>query len=309
MISKKVKCIFNMKTDEKTIWRARAMCCGLGTLVLLPLAAHAWQGGSPVKLHLKFKQGEKTKYQTTMQMNIAIPLPNQPQPMKQTVNVSMIQEHEVTKVLPNGGAVVTVTTTNQQTTANGQTQPGAAVPPLTMTYDAQGRVSSMKGLPTSNPATGPLNSMFNSGGMANMGFLLPNRAVKPGDTWTQAVNLPGFVKGGTAKCTYLKNESVGTFKTARIRTLVTMPLNMKMNQRGQPTTNAAEVFIVATGSGKVTADTNVAIAEGKIIRTSGSGNIAMLMKPKQAPAAPAGSKAPQALKMNMKMEMGMKLIP
>ena len=84
---------------------------------LLPLVASAGQGDKgPFTLRMKFKQGDVLKYQVNMQMVMAIIMPNQPQPMTMPSNSSMVLEQKVDKLLPNGGAEVTMTTKNQQAT-------------------------------------------------------------------------------------------------------------------------------------------------------------------------------------------------
>src|SRR5947207_3705134 len=94
---------------------------GACALLLLPLVASAGQGDKgPFTLRMKFKQGDVLKYQVNMQMVMAIIMPNQPQPMTMPSNSSMVLEQKVDKLLPNGGAEVTMTTKNQQATTNGQ---------------------------------------------------------------------------------------------------------------------------------------------------------------------------------------------
>jgi len=59
--------------------------------------------GKPVLMRLKFKQGEKTRYQTTMHAEIAVPLPGQNKPMRNVIDMDMLQQQEVVKALPDGG--------------------------------------------------------------------------------------------------------------------------------------------------------------------------------------------------------------
>lgn len=276
----------------------------IGGLLLIPAAVPAGQGNA-VTLRMKFKPGETLKYQTTMQMNIEMPMMAQAGGMK--MDMSMVQLQKVLKALPNGGGDIEVTTSDTKMTMNGQPMNAPATPTITMTYDAQGNVKGVKGMPQAagNPMMG--GGMMNSNQMQMQGTFLPAKPVKPGDVWTLTVKMPGMTSSATVKGQYIKAETIGRYKTAKIRTVLSSPMNMMMNAQGQPTTNAKLAAMKMLGTMTMTMDTNFAISEGKMVRQAGNGGMNMTMKPVGTP--PKGSpQMPNGMKMNMKMRMGSNLI-
>src|SRR5439155_20233789 len=130
----------------------------------------------------------------------------------------------------------TMTTKNQQATTNGQPMAVPNTPPMTMTYDATGKVLSAKGLSKNDPATSMMGSAFSSGGLAGLGNFLPTHPVKVGDTWTPKVTLPSALgnSSGTMKATFVGIQTIGQYKTAHFKTTMSMPLTIPMNVQGQP---------------------------------------------------------------------------
>jgi hypothetical protein len=294
--------------DGRLACRSSVARWGLCALFLLPLAAFAGQGNGPISLKMKFVPNETIKYQTSMQMDITMRQSAQAEPMKMPMTMSMVQDWQVTKINPDGSAMILTTTHDMQSKMNGQTMPNGAAGPASMTLhiSPQGKVLSTQGAPGFN-ATNPFGSLSLNG----MGAFLPTKPVKPGDTWTQSINLPGFTGGGgTAKSTLVSFENVGHFKTARIRTVATIPLNVLMGANGRPTHTASQAMMRMNGLCKVMGDTNFAIAEGKIIRSAVNGNINMSMKTNTSSGKSSSTArgGPQSMTMRMKMTMAMNMI-
>lgn len=289
--------------------RKAAARCGLCALLIAPLAASAGQGGnSPVTLRMKFKSGEVNKYRMTMQMNMTMHVPNQPQPMTVPVNMMMTMDQKVESVDAKGNGTIVTTIQNQQMTANGQTAPSPQTPPITMRLSPQGKILSTKGMP-SNQVTNMMGNPFGGGGASGLTVLLPAKPVKPGDSWTQPVRLPGSALSGTTKNTLLRYENIGHFRTARIHTVANLTLKMMMDAQGQPAKTASKAASLVQGNIKIAGDNNFAIAEGKLVRMAMNGNAAMKMQQKKAASAKAGTaRPPQSMTMNMKMTAAMDLI-
>ncbi|MCS6776427.1 MAG: hypothetical protein RMJ43_00985 [Chloroherpetonaceae bacterium] len=286
---------------------------GAGLIIaglLLPLAGLAGQNG-PVTLRMKFKPGETLKYQTTLQMNIETPMMAQNGAMK--MDISMVQNQKVLKALPAGGGDVEVTTTDTRASMNGQPMSLPSNPPVTLTYDAQGNVRGVKGLPKdAAPLMG--GGMAGANQMQLQGTFLPAKPVKPGDTWTMNVKLPGTTGGNAVvKGQFLKMETIGRYRTAKIRTVLTGPMNLMMNAQGQPTTDAKQAAMKMTGTMTMTVDSNLAITEGRLIRQAGNGVMRLTMKPigstaGSGTAAKGNGQLPNSMAMTMKMRMGSNLI-
>ncbi|HZO88710.1 MAG TPA: hypothetical protein VFB38_10265 [Chthonomonadaceae bacterium] len=301
----------NMEVSRTTrsAGRRNVVRWGLCALLLLPLMAYAGQGANgPFLLRMRFKQGEINKYRTMVQATMTMTQPNQPQPMTIPITMNMVQEQKVLRADPNGGGEVIVTLMDQHNTLGTQPMVGQNIPPLTLRFDPLGRATSIKGIPANNPASNMLNGPMNVSGLIGVGVSLPARAVKPGDKWTQPISLPGITGVGKATSTFLRVENVGHFRTARIRTRVSIPMNMLMDARGQPTRSASQAILTMAGSTAMTVDNNLAIAEGKLIKAGGNGVITLAMKPNRPARSGPRPGVPNNMKMRISMNVATELV-
>jgi|GEM_PF-1950567 len=282
-----------------------ALRYGLAALALLPLAASAGPN-DPVTLRMKFKAGETSDYQVSMQYTVNMPGLSQAKPSGDvkppsangmTQDLSMFQHSKVTKALPNGNGEVEVTVTD----ATGK---GATAKPITMVYDPLGNVVSMN-MPGSQGG-GPTASMFgalgNPGISNTQGTFLPSKAVKPGDTWTQSIKLPGYTGNGTVTVKYVKRNTVGRYQTAFLQSTMTLPINFSLDSSGKPATDPSKAIVISSGTLKMTYDNDFAIAEGKLIRSSSNGVMDMTMITKGGKSPNGGTSAqPQKIAMSIKI--------
>lgn len=299
-------------------WNTRSAACAarlsLGVLCLLSSSALAVQNDSPVTLRMKFKQGDTTKYQMNLQMTMSMMQNGQAsQAMTIPMNMNMTLQQQVVKVLPNGGGEVTTTVLSQQSMMNGQqVSSPPSVPPTTITYDAFGKVLSMRGLPKNSPMSGMMGGNMGPNAMTGLGLYLPARPVRPGDTWTQTVRIPMMGgSAGTVQSKLMKYETIGHFQTARIRSLITMPIHMMVGINGQPTQQASKSMMSMSGTMKGTFDNNFAIAEGKTVRQAGNMTGTINMKPHKSPNMPnqpGMGHMPTSMQMNMKMSISMDMV-
>ncbi|HEV2471150.1 MAG TPA: hypothetical protein VGS41_00685 [Chthonomonadales bacterium] len=229
----------------------------------------------PVTLRYKFHPGDITKYTLNMSMHMNLG----PQSAIATT-ISADQSQKVIKVLPNGNGVIQTITTNAKTLINGQ--PSAStmnVPVLTSTLDPYGHSISIKGLPQTNNFTPMVGGGMGANGLAGFATGLPKRPIRVGQSWNSHVKMPAGMGGATvtasARSTLIRFEKVGRYRTARIRTIVNVPIHVNVGAQGKPQATGAGALAVTTGSGTFTVDTNFAIAEGMMIRTSGSGAMTM----------------------------------
>ena len=252
-------------------------------LAALPLLAQAGEGGSgPVTLRMKYRQGEISKYQTNMSVSLAGAgtrknAPGGSMPLQQ---VSVTQEFKTNKLLPNGSAEVIVKTINIQAGAGASTPPK----PVTLIMDARGAVKATRGSLGSN-ASSMLNNMLGSNSLGTQQVPLPEKAVKPGDTWSNVLPMPGMGTG-TVKGQFVKVETVGKHKTALLHYVLTIPIKMMTDAMMQPTQSAATAQMTMAGNFVMNVDNDIDLLEGRLIRSTGNGAMLMTLT-KIAPKTPA----------------------
>jgi hypothetical protein len=285
--------------------RTRRALLWSGALLLLPLLTLAGQSEEPaVTLRMKFKQDEVSKYRCKIEMDMQTPALAQAGGMQMEMN--FLYRYKTLKTLPAGGGEVKVSVLESKMSVNGQKNDALQdTPPMTLTFDAQGNVKSMTGLPQDNPAAKIVNGLFNQSGAQMQSVFLPKQAIRPGDKWESPFKLPGFTEEGTAKSEFLKIETVGRYRTARIRTKIAVPMKMMMSKMGQPTQNADEAMMKMTGTTTMTLETNFAITEGKIIRTTSDTEYDMQM---EMTGEGLGGEAQGPLDIDGKMKMEMNLV-
>ena len=249
-----------------------AVCVwGLASLAAFPSRA---QDNAPVTLALKFKEGETTKYQSTILMNYSMPGLTPPTaPQAKGVNpptrkspaanalgggaMTVTQLVKVTKVQKSGvGELqITSTSTGSLTPAGmpGQAKAADSKPTvMSVVCDSLGRTS----------GSGIANPLALGAGLLNTaGLILPNKSIKPGESWSDTQKIPS---GGTfvTKTTFLRYEQVGSRRTAHLRSVMSSPMSSLLSQqRGVSASNVQ-------GEMTITKDMNFAIAEGRIIKSN-----------------------------------------
>ena len=253
-------------------------------LAAFPLFAQAGQGGSgPITLRVKYRQGEVNTYQTNMSISLAGAGTRKnaaagSMPLQQ---LSAKQEFKTSKLLPNGSAEVIVKTTNMQ----GGAGSAAALPkPVTLIMDSRGTVKSTKGTLGSN-APSMFNNMLGSNSLGTQRAPLPEKAVKPGDTWSNSLPMPGMGTG-MVKGQFVKVETVGKHKTALLHYVLTIPVKMMMDANQQPTQSAAAAKMTMSGNVVMNVDNDVDLLGGRLIRSTGNGAMVMTITT-NAPKPPA----------------------
>ena len=278
-----------------------ALRCGMAALALLPLAAAAGPNDA-ITLRMKFKTGDVSDYQTTVQFTIDMSglsgkpkdpkAPSSPQPGNMTQQMMLLQHIKVVKVLTNGNGQVEVTTTNAQS--------GGASKPVSMTYDPLGNIVSMQNAGTGGGLGGMMFVGVFSSNAAVQGAYLPSKAVKPGDTWTQKVTIPGNAGTGMATAKYIKMTTVGRFNTAHIQSTLTLPIKVMMDAANQPTT-AEKAVTTSTGTVNMTFENDFAVAEGKLVRSAGNGTMSMTTVSKASSSTGSATGTPPKMTFNVKL--------
>ena len=286
----------------------RLFLLGAAASVSLGLSGGAGrtQNGPRAELTPKFRVGEISRYRTTAQTVVTVPVPNQPQPSQTTLDVDLTQKSRVVRGLPQGGGEVESTTSNGVILMNGKPSGEPDSKPVTLTYDARGNLTSVSG--ASEKAN--FGGLLGSGTLGMQSAFLPGRPVREGETWQQPLRLPGMpVSGaGTATCRWLTTERVGRYETARIRSFLSQPLKIMFTGDSQPTQDPRRAVYVMTGQLNMTFISNFALVEGKVIRSSGVGG-ATLTPRLRAASSKNPSKAIAGMgKITLKMRIGYNLM-
>ena len=232
----------------------------------------------PVELRMKFKSGDINKYQMTMQANLVLP----GQPANATTlydtNLSMNLQQRVVKINKDGSAQVEITTLSGSGSVSGQNfKPDIGGKPSLITFDARNNIVTVKDLPHSLNSDDVTGKLFQSGALSTQGVYLPKQPVRIGDKWMQKVNIASLGKdnGGSVQTTFVRMEPVGLYQTARLRSLMKIPFMLVDTTSKTP--------VPLKGMLNMAYDSNLAVAEGKVVRSAGEGAITVVV------AAPAAS--------------------
>jgi hypothetical protein len=188
-----------------------------------------------------------------------------------------------------------------KSSANGvtNTTTGLPMPAIEMKVGADGRILSVNG----NVLGGSPFSMFSGMGGIFMSAVLPDNAVKPGDSWSKEYDQANTMGSGnirvTTKSKYLRDESVNGVNAAVVETTSTSSVNIAIDlskmlagsgSSGQvmPGMAAYPLTIKGTSSSDVT--TWIDPAGHRVLRShmTGTTDLTMTMQMK----APAGTTAP-----------------
>lgn len=248
-----------------------------------------------------------------MRMVVSIPIPGQPTPSNMETVTDMTLLQETKKILPGGKAEVLASVSQQTTTRNGAPIDAPTMDPTLYTFDSQGKITAPKEAVQPGVGIGGISSLLNGTGTSGVGILLPSKPITIGQHWTYPVKAPGISGNGTANASLVKLETIGRYKTARIHSVVKLPIHFLANQSGEVLTALNKDTVEAFGSGTITTDYNFAIAEGKLIRSSGLSAITMKFNPKFSSngkkiAKPSPALNSVLLNITIKMQMGMNLI-
>ena len=143
----------------------------------------------------------------------------------------------------------------------------------------------MTGLKIDNSGGSAFGGLVGSGALNLQRVYLPTKPVRLGESWTTKVTIAGLPGAGTgsAKSTLVRLEPVGRYQTARIRAILNAPLKLYLTADSRTTTNPKLSAQTVTGTLNMTFDSNLALAEGKVVRSGGSGTAVMNLTPTVQP--------------------------
>jgi hypothetical protein len=191
----------------------RLVAISLVTIACGAVAAHAQA------LALAYKGGDTYRYTLHSAANETMDAGAMTVPLKfeltagETIMVKSVDPSGTADLSIDLSNVVIKSVTGQVT----NTTTGIPIPAITMKVASDGRILSVNGNSFgSNPFT-----LFTGGG----GFIsavLPDKAVKPGDTWSKSFDQTNPLGTGTihvtTKSSYLRDESIGGVKAAVVKT-------------------------------------------------------------------------------------------
>ena len=181
--------------------RLRTAAAATGLLLAATAFAAADRVQNPVH-----PAGEITLYSLTGKGDgqMVMPGSNQAMPLELETNVTL--RREITDSKPDGTQTTEQAITDNAISINGQEIGIGKVPPVTVTTDPNGKVTGIKvkGEQAASPV-GPSSVQT----LMEM-WQLPNREMKPGDTWTQTVPLSDQAGGSKTDPIALNQQYLGT---------------------------------------------------------------------------------------------------
>ncbi len=285
----------------------------MGLLVacnIVSLACFA-QKEQSVTLKLKHKQGDVSRYQTTAEITTNVPSGDPNRPIQSSYRVDITQQLKVLKLLKAGGSEIELSTLSGQYSQNGQPFQINDPAPAIITYDQRGNISAMRAKPKKKGEG--LAEAIGSGALGMLRVYIPPSAVKVGEAWRQEVSIPGlrWTGKGNAYIRFLRTEPVGRYETARLRAAFALPITIYINQNLQPLPSKKGASALLSGLLSMSFDSNFAIAEGKPVKSGGSGTAKLRLKLLDQSQTPTKKRLPSALEkadITMEMHLGSNLL-
>lgn len=249
-----------------------------------------------VLLRLKYQPGAVRRYHLAILVDARLPgAGSDPDVPVYTLSVDLVEQEHVVKLLPHGGALVEVSTVSGAGTLNGKpfTPPTDSKPQL-LQFDAQGDLTAPP-RDAKDPGGGlpVLNGFFTAGAVCMHGIFLLDRPVRPGERWTRKMRLGGFSGAGmaTVRSLFTGYGTVGPYRTARIHSMVSLPLRTFLTASGGPASARHGAANALTGFVNMTYDSDLAVDTGAVLRTAEHGEVVARIHPLAAQAVKAAQKA------------------
>ncbi len=247
----------------------------------------ATPGNAPLELRMKFKPNDLSRYQMTMQADLQVPGMAQSAGGQYNTSLNMVIQQKVIKLHPDGSADVAMTTLSSNGVVNQQPiKPNISGKPSIITFDTRNNIVTARDLPQSTTGMDPTSRIFQSGALSTQGVYLPKQAVRIGDKWTQKINVAGLGKDtmGTVQSKLVRLEPVGTFQTARLHSTINIPFVM-VDKTVKPPVPLKGVMVMNY-------DSNLALGEGKVVRSTGDGDISVVVNMPASSASKSGNAKP-----------------
>ncbi|HKW08400.1 MAG TPA: hypothetical protein VJS19_12625 [Candidatus Dormibacteraeota bacterium] len=203
----------------------------LALLVFFLVAACGSIGAQAQTISLAYKAGDTSKYTFHMVLKYTIGAAG----MSIPANLDLSAKEAVTvKSVDSDGTAdlsVVISDVSTKTSMNGTTSTTTTTTSNTidMKIAKDGRVVSVNGNAFGNSALPGISG--GQGGIVSA--ILPDHAVKPGDTWTKSYNLPNPLGSGsvqaTSNSTYQRDDTVNGVKSAVVESKANTNLDMTLD--------------------------------------------------------------------------------
>ena len=261
------------------------------------LASTAFADGA-VSLKMKLKAGDQFTYQTVGQISIPMPGKGGAGGAKQqkmpdiAFPVNATQTISVTKVASSGSADIDLTISGTTGIQTGGIGPSNRKTTAKATISPSGALAMAKHANESG-ANAAVGALTGTGTLGSITIYLPSHPVKPGDTWSVPVPLPQLSSTGTASAKYVGNTQVGRYKTAHIKLTISIPVHAMLDDKAGITRDEGKAQTTVNGKMTMVYEDDFAIAEGRLIRSTGAGTTDIVISQK-AKAGKAGGDKPKS---------------
>ena len=181
-------------------------------------------------LAIRYHAGEQETYRLHQVFTAALTsAAGQVQPL--TFDLRAVESTRVTAVQGGGGATLEVQLLDMTGTSNGQQLPPLGTQSYQLQVGPDGRILGGGASSTGSSAV--------SVPSADQAFsILPDRKVKPGDTWTRDYERPNPLGSGAFKVhsanRFLRYEQVGGVQAAVVESKLSTPVDQQVTLAGQP---------------------------------------------------------------------------
>ncbi|HET9782759.1 MAG TPA: hypothetical protein VFR33_13385 [Candidatus Dormibacteraeota bacterium] len=255
----------------------------LALLVFFVVAACGSIGAQAHTISLTYKAGDTSKYALHMVLKYTIGASGMSIPL----NIDMSAKETVTvKSVDSDGTAdlsVVVSDLSMKSSMNGTTNTTTTTTAGTidMKIGKDGRVISVNGNAFGNNALPGISG--SQGGV--LSAILPDHAVKPGDTWTKSYDQPNLLGSGsvhaTSNNTYLRDENVNGVNAAVVESKADTNLNMSLDLGSMlgepgatpPATGPSAGSLTMTGTSKSDTTSWIDISGHRIVKTHSTGSV------------------------------------
>jgi len=278
----------------------------LALATLCPALAQEEPPPPPVEktytLQMKPSIGDLLRYR--MQMDMKMDLKSEkgelPIPTPVEGGMSGTMRLKTVGIKPDGAAVVVVEIREGALTAMGNTIPFPEMPPVTLEMDRLGKVLKVRDA-GKIPGGTMFSQWMNFSQMPIQGVVLPDRPVRIGDSWETEIPFPISDQKVRVVTTLIGLETVGGQETLKIKQVMTVPVDMKLDQTGQPTKDTSRTMTTMTGEVSINSIANVLERNARLVKLVGDADARLAVESK----SPAAEQSPFGSQMNMTMGMRM----
>ncbi len=251
----------------------------LAALVSSALALPSQKGYS---LKLIFHPGLTYLYRLDMSMTAWVPGSKTNEKIAvYNASEDMVMAQKVLRILPNHNAVLSIHTNEGRGLNNGQVfKANTTAKPAILTFAPNGDMISFEHLPRADANAPLLGNVLHSGAFSFYGVFLPRHKVSIGQAWVRKVHINGITgkKSAIVKSKLIGWEKVGLYHTLHIHAVLTAPIKVQLPASSKNKNQQDEMH----GTMNTVYDTDLAMPQGIIIRTSSLSSVIVYIRSKHS---------------------------